>query len=146
MRHQLLISARSILFGWIALFAAIYLIVRPLLLVTARLLGASWLPTAQLALACAGLAATGWIVGHGNRWDVLVFAAILAVWNFGLVPVDIPWLVRLMVDSFENSRYLESLFTSLSTHAFLFGSLFIGAHLARAKLNRARQQAALRIE
>jgi hypothetical protein len=146
MRHQLLISARSILFGWIALFAAIYLVVRPLLLLTARLLGASWFPTAQLALACAGLAATGWIVGHGNRFDVLIFAAMLAIWNFGLVPVDIPWLLRLLIDTFGSSRYLESFSTSLATHAFLFVSLFIGSHLARAKLNRAREQAALRIK
>lgn len=146
MRHQLLISARSILFGWIALFAAIYLVVRPLLLVTARLLGASWFPTAQLALDCAALAATGWIVGHGNCWDVLVFAAILGVWNFGLVPVDIPWLLRLLMDTFVSSRYLESFSTSLASHAFLFASLFIGSHLARARLNRAREQEALRIK
>jgi hypothetical protein len=133
MRHRLLISARSILLGWAALLALTYLVERPLLGLIARLLGASWIATAQLALVCAGLAATGWIMGRWNRFDVLVFAALLAVWNFGLVPVDLPWLLRLLIDSFESSRYLEPFFTSLVTHVFLFGSLLIGAQLSRAR-------------
>jgi hypothetical protein len=136
MRHRLLISARSILLGWAALFAITYLIERPLLVLAARLLDASWFPTAQLALACAGLAATGWIMGRWNRVDAmataLIFAVLLAVWNFGLVPIDISWLFRLVLDSLQSSRYLESLFTSLVTHAFLFASLFAGARLSRA--------------
>ena len=135
MRHRLVILARSFLLGWAALFGITYLLERPLLLFSARFLDASWRPTEQLALACAGLAATGWIVGRWNRFDALVaaliFAATLAVWNFGLVPIDISWLLRLMVDSFESSRYLGSLFTSLATHALLFGSLFAGARFSR---------------
>ena len=132
MRHRLLISARAILLGWVGLFAITYLVERPLLSWTARLLGGSWLPTAHLALACAGLAATGWIVGRGNRFDVLILAAMLAVWNFGLVPaIDLPWLFRLTIDSFGNSRYVESLITAAATHALLFGSLFAGARLSR---------------
>ncbi len=146
MRHPVLISARSILFGWIALVLLTYLFERPLLFLTARLLDASWVPTVQLALACMGLAATGWIVGRGKRFDVLIFAAMLAIWNFGLVAIDLPWLWRLLINTFQSSRYLESFSTSLATHAFLFGSLFIGAHLARAKRNRALEQAALRIK
>jgi hypothetical protein len=130
-RHRLLIAARSILLGWAALFAITYLVERPLLSWTAPLLGSSWLPTAQLALACLGLAATGWILGQGNRFDVLLFAVMLAVWSFGLVPVDLPWLLRLAVDSVQNLRYLESLLTALTTHALLFGSLFAGAHFSR---------------
>jgi hypothetical protein len=133
MRHRLLISARSILLGWAALFAITCLVERPLLGLIAHVLGASWLATAQLALVCAGLAATGWIMGRWNRFDVLVFAALLAVWNFGLVPVDLPWLLRLLIDSFESSRYLEAFLTSLVTHIFLFGSLFVGASLSGAR-------------
>jgi len=130
MRHRLLISVRSIVLGWAALFGIAYLVERPLLLLTARFVGASWLPTEQLALACAGLAATGWIVGRGNRFDVLVFAATLVVWNFGLVPIRLPWLFRLILDSFQNLRYLESLLTALATDVFLFGSLLAGARLS----------------
>jgi len=132
MRHRILISARAILLGWVSLFALTYLVERPLLAWTAPILGASWLPTAQLALACAGLAVTGWIVGRGNRFDVLIFAAMLAAWNFGLAPaINVPWLVRLAIDSFGNSRYLESLITAVATHALLFGSLITGARLSR---------------
>jgi len=133
MRRRLLISARSILLGWAALFAFTYFVERPLLSFIARLLGANWIATAQLALVCAGLAATGWIVGHWNRLDALIFAALLAVWNFGLVPIDLPWLLRLLADSFQNSRYLESFFTSLVTHIFSFGSLLAGASLSGAR-------------
>ena len=146
MRHRLLISARSILLGWVALVGITYLVERPLLLLSAHALGASWLPTEQLAMACAGLVGTGWIIGRGNRFDVLIFAVTLAVWNFGLVPINLSWLFRLLIDSFESSRYLESFFTSLATHAFLIGSLFIGSHLSRAKRNRAREQTVLRIK
>src|SRR5271154_3005804 len=107
MRHRLLITARSMLLGWATLLAATYLVERPLLLWTAPLLGARWFPTAQLALECVALAATGWMIGRWNRSDVvpavLVFAAMLAVWDFGLVPaINIPWLFRLMADSFRN--------------------------------------------
>ena len=64
MRHRLLISARSILLGWVALFGITYLLERPMLFLSAHFLGASWVPTEQLALTCAGLAATGWIIGR----------------------------------------------------------------------------------
>jgi len=136
MRHRLLITARSMLLGWATLLAATYLVERPLLLWTAPLLGARWFPTAQLALECVALAATGWMIGRWNRSDVvpavLVFAAMLAVLDFGLVPaINIPWLFRLMADSFRNTRYLESLVTEAATHALLFGSLFVGARLSR---------------
>lgn len=133
MRHRLLISARSILLGWVALVGITYLVERPLLLLSAHALGASWLPTEQLAMACAGLVGTGWIIGRGNRFDVLIFAVTLAVWNFGLVPINLSWLFRLLKDSFESSRYLESFFNSLAIHVFLFGSLIIGANLSRRR-------------
>lgn len=131
MRHRLLIAARSVLLGWAALFAITYFVERPLIAWAAQLLGPSWLPTAQLALACSGLAATGWMVGRWNRADALVFAVTLAVWNFGLLPIDIPWLFRLFVDTFGDARYLESLITTAVTHALLFGSLLVGASLNR---------------
>jgi hypothetical protein len=135
MRHRLLISVRSILFGWTALFGITYLVERPLLLLSAHFLGASWIPTEQLALICAGLATTGWIIGRWNRFDAmasaLFFAAMLAVWNFGLVPINLPWLFRLILNSFQDLRYLESLLTSLVTSAFLLGSLLAGASLSR---------------
>jgi hypothetical protein len=103
---------------------------------TAPLLGGSWIPTAQLAFECFALAATGWMIGRWCHLDavkaVFVFAAMLAVWNFGLVPaINVPFLFRLIVDLFENIRYLESFVTAAVTHTLLFGSLFVGARLSR---------------
>ncbi len=137
MRHKLFISSRSILLAWAALFAIVYLAGRPLLSLTAHMLDASWVPTAQLIVECLALAAAGWVAGRGNRFDVLILLAMLAVWSFGLIPINLPWLFRLLLDSLESSRYLESFFTSLATHIFLIGSLFIGSHLSRAKRSRA---------
>jgi hypothetical protein len=136
MRHRLLITARSILLGWATLLAVTYLVERPLIVWAAPLLGASWMPTVQLALQCVALAATGWMVGRWNHLDavraVLVFAAMMAARNFGLVPtINVPWLFRLLVDSLGNARYLESLATAAVTQALLFGSLFVGARLSR---------------
>ena len=62
--------------------------------------------------------------------------------DFGLAPgIDVPWLFRLLLDTFQNSRYLGSFLSSLVTHAFLFCSLIVGV-----KLSRAREQAVLRIQ
>src|ERR1700677_3435216 len=104
MGHRLLIAARSILLGGATLAAVTYLVERPLLAWTAPLLGASWLPTAQLAFECVALVVTGWMIGRWCHLDairaVLVFAALLAIWNFGLVPaINVPWLFQLMRDS-----------------------------------------------
>jgi hypothetical protein len=138
LRHRLLIAARSILLGAATLFAVTYLVERPMLAWTGPLLGASWLPTAQLAFECVALAATGWMIGRWSHLDaiyaVLAFAAILAVWNFGLVPaINVPWLFQLILDSFGNARYLESLVTAAVTQALLFGSLFVGVRLSRPR-------------
>jgi hypothetical protein len=134
-------AVRSSVLAWGALFAITFGIERPLMRWASTILGASWVPTVQLALQCCGLAAIGWLIGRWGNRGALIFAAMLAVWNFGLVPIDIPWLIHLLIDSFDNSRYLESFFTSLVTHVFLFGSLFTGAALSRP-----REQVVLRIQ
>jgi hypothetical protein len=145
--RDLVAAVRSCVVGWGALFAIIFLIERPLLHWTLPIIGASWLPTAQLALECLGLAAIGWLIGRWGNAGVLIFAVTLALFNFRLVPsIDVLWLFHLLLDCFQNARYLGSFFTSLATHMFLFASLLIGSHLSRAKLNRAREQALLRIK
>jgi hypothetical protein len=142
-----LIASRSIGIGFLALFAVMFLIERPLLRFAAPILGASWLPTAQLALECLVLAGVGWLIGRWGRLGVAIFAATLALVNFCLVPaIDFPWLFHSLLDCFQNTRYLEPFVTSLATHVLLFSSLFVGSHLGRAKQNRAREQAALHIK
>jgi hypothetical protein len=141
------VAARSALIGWITLYGITFLIERPLLRLAAHLLSAPWVPTARLALVCSALAATGWLIGRWGNAGVLLFAATLAIRNFGLAPgFDVLWLFRLMIDTIHSSRYLASFLTSLATHVFLFGSLLVGAHLARGPVNRARARAALRIQ
>jgi hypothetical protein len=140
MRQRLSITVGSILLGWAALFAITYFIVRPLLHWSAPWLGASWLPTVELTLECVALAGAGWIIGRLNPSGrvpvILVFAVMLALWNFGLVPaINIAWLFRLMIDALGSSRYLESLITAAATQALLFGSLFTGARLSHRARN-----------
>ena len=131
--NGMLTAVRSTVLGWLALFAVMLLIERPLLRWTAPILGAGWLPTAQLALECIGFVAVGWLIGRWGSLGVLIFAATLALPNFGRVPaIDFPWLFQLLLDCFQNARYLGSFFTSLATHVLLFAGLFIGSHLSRA--------------
>ncbi len=146
-RQDWLTALRSIGIGLLALFAVMFLIERPLLRFAAPILGASWLPTAQLALECAGLAAVGWLIGRWGRLGVVLFAGIIAIPNFSRVPsIDFIWLFHLLLDCFQNTRYLAPFVTSLATHGLIFASLFIGSHLSHAKQNRAREQAALHIK
>jgi hypothetical protein len=136
MLPRLWVATRSILSGWAALFLITYLLERPLLIVTAPLLGASWFPTARLGLDCAALAATGWTVGRLHRsapvFGVLVFAATLTFRDFDpLLGLNIPWLVRLAADAVRDSLYLESLAATAASHALMFGSLIAGGLLSR---------------
>jgi hypothetical protein len=130
----LLTAIRSCLVGWAALFAVLFLIERPLIQGAAPLLGGPWIPTAQLALECCGFAAVGWLIGRWGKLGVGIFAATLVLPNFGYVPsINLPWLFHLLLNCFQNVRYLEPFLTALATHIFLFGSLFIGVHLSGAR-------------
>jgi hypothetical protein len=131
LQYGLLNAVRSVLVGWIALFAITALIERPLVR-HSLFVGPAWVPTLRLALECLGLFAVGWLIGPWGNLGVWIFAASISVRSFGLAPgLDVPWLFRLLIDTFQNSRYLESFFTSLVTHAFLFSSLFIGVRVSR---------------
>jgi len=142
MPHRIWLLAVAVLSGWVTLFAVTYLVERPLLYLTAPLLGGGWVPTTQLLLDCFALAASGWVVGYVMRrlresrvmTGVLVFAAMLGVWNFGLVPgIDLPWLIRLVADTFHDARFFDGLVTAVTTHALLFGCLIVGGLLSRPR-------------
>jgi len=136
----------SLLAGWGVLYALTVLVEHPLVRLAARLLGPSWSPTVRLALACLALCAVGWLIGHWGRAGVWVFAATIAIRNFGLAPgMDVLWLVRLLLDCIQSARYVGAFLTSLITHAFLFGSLFYGAHLASGR-SRGAPRRSLRIQ
>jgi len=136
MLPRLWIAMRSILSGWAALFLITYLLERPLLIVTAPWMGASWFPTARLGLDCTALAAAGWTVGRLHRsapmLSVLAFAATLTFRDFGpLLGLNVPWLIRLAADAMRDSLYLESLAATAASHVLMFGSLIAGGLLSR---------------
>src|ERR1700683_2503748 len=98
MRQGLFLAVRSILLGWATLLLTSYLLERPLLILIARMLGASWFPTVRLILDCSVLAGIGWGIGHLGPANpilaVAAFAATLSFWDFGeLVEIRVPWLL-----------------------------------------------------
>ncbi len=64
----------------------------------------------------------------------LLFALTLCGWDFGgMLALNVPWLLRLAMDSTENTRYLDSLIASAEMHLILFGCLMGGAALSRPR-------------
>ncbi len=101
---------------------------------TAPWFGASWIATVHLAFDCLTLAAAGFVAGRFNRSRALLFAATLCFWDFGdALALNVPWLLRLVWNSLHDSRYLDSLVSSVETHMLLFGCLFAGAMLSRPR-------------
>jgi hypothetical protein len=126
---------RSILLGWAALLVIGFAVENTLLHWTGPLFGARWIATAHLAFDCLTLAAAGWVVGRFNRPHSiaggLVFAVTLSFWDFGAL--NVPLLLRLVWNSFQDSRFVDALLTSVETHALLFGCLIAGAALSRPR-------------
>jgi hypothetical protein len=136
MRDRLLISLRSILLGWGTLLVIAFLLERPLLIWTAPVLGVRWYATAGLALDCAALATTGWVVGRLNLGRpvlaVLVFAATLTFRDLTpALAINIPWLLHLVTNALNDRRYLSPLVDTAATQALLFGCLVAGGLLSR---------------
>ena len=132
------IWVRSILLGWATLLGIAYGVEGPLLRWTLPLIGATWIATAHLALDCLTLAAAGFVAGRFNRSRAvlsgIVFAVTLCFWTFpATVALNIPWLLRLVWNSFHDSRFFDALLTSAETHALLFGCLIAGAMLSRPR-------------
>jgi hypothetical protein len=128
--------ARSIVLGWFVLLAIAYGVEGPVL--RWPLFGAAWIATAHLALDCLTLAVAGWVVGRFNRpyaiSAAMLFAFTLSFWDFGdALALNVPWLLRLVTNSFHDSRFLDSLVASVETHVLLFGCLIGGAALSRPR-------------
>jgi len=127
---------RSIVLGWVILLAIAYSLEGPFLRLP--LFGEAWMATAHLAFDCLTLTAAGWVVGRLNRDHAMVtailFALTLCFWDFGdALALNVPWLLRLMRNSFHDSRYFDSLAASVETHVLLFGCLMAGAALSRPR-------------
>ena len=136
MRQGLFLAARSILLGWATLLLTSYLLERPLLILIAGRLGASWFPTVRLMLDCSVLAGIGWVIGRLGPTNpilaVAAFAATLSCWDFGeLVEIRVPWLLELAGNALRDRRYWDSLVYTAVVQTLLFGSLIVGALLSR---------------
>ncbi|MBV9505038.1 MAG: hypothetical protein JO323_08555 [Acidobacteriia bacterium] len=129
------ITVRSVLSGWAALLVSSFVIERLFLILTARLLGYSWLPTLRVGLDCGALFLAGWIIGRTQRsgaWLALwVFAASLSVADLQpLLILNVPWLLQLAADAWRSPEYWNSLAATAATDGLLFGSLVFGCFLA----------------
>ena len=129
---------RSLALGWVALLAIAYGVEAPLLRWTSPFFGEAWVATAHLALDCLTLAAAGWVAGRFGRPHsipaAILFAFTLCFRDFDdAMALNIPWLLRLVSNSFHDSRYFDSLATSAETHVLLFGCLIAGASLSRPR-------------
>jgi hypothetical protein len=128
----------SIWLGCLAVVVIAFAVERPVLHWMAPFLGPSWDPTAHLAFDCVAMAAAGFVAGRFNRshpmWTAGLLAATFCLTDFrGALALNVPWLIRLAWNSFHDSRYLDSLVTSVETHVLLFGCLFAGAALSRPR-------------
>lgn len=137
MARRLLLALRAVLAGWAALLAFAYAL-EWLLRRSSDFTGAEWLATVRLALDCCILAAAGWVTGRLSRKRpvvaALIFAATLCVRDFNpLLPLDVPWLLHLAIDTIRDSRYAESLLATAVSQVFLLGSLIAGGLLARPR-------------
>jgi hypothetical protein len=127
-------ALRAIVLGWLTLLLSAYVIEFALLRSTA-VLGPAWFPTARVLMDCGALVAAGWVTGRaGPMFAVVLFALMLTPRDFDpLLPLNVPWMLRLAIDLLHDSRYLESLITTAAGQALLFGCLFSGARLARPR-------------
>jgi hypothetical protein len=135
---SLYIWGRSILLGWAALLAIVFGLENPLRHWTAPFFGPMWIATAHVGFDCMTLTAAGFVTGRFNRSQALLSAGLFAVtlcfWDFGgALALNVPWMLRLVWNSFHDSRFLDPLVTSAGTHALLFGCLMAGAMLSRPR-------------
>jgi hypothetical protein len=136
-RRRLFLALRAVFVGWSTLLLIAYLLDGALRW-TAPIIGDVWLATARLTLDCFALAATGWVAGYWSRpysfFASVVLAATLTLRDFNpLLPIDVPWLLHLAIDTWRDDRYLESLVTTAAGQALLFGCLIAGAMLGRPR-------------
>jgi hypothetical protein len=87
---------------------------------------------------CGVVAAAGFVAGRLGRPRSVLAGSILAVsfclWDFeGALALNVPFLVRLIWNSFHDAGYLDALVGSLEVHVLLFGCLTAGVMLSRPR-------------
>lgn len=124
--------------GWGVLAAVEIVLLFGVLRLLAIAIGPELLPSLKVVLDMGALAACGWTAGRIGRPHTMAAAGVTAAGLMffdlsPLVPLNVPWLLRLTSNAVSDSRYVSSLLITLTMHALLFGSLWVGAHLSRAR-------------
>lgn len=132
---SLLVAALA---GWTGLAAIELILLFGALRMFAMLMGPDLLPSLRVVFDMCALAACGWIAGRAGRPRVMAAAALTAIGLtvFDLtpyLPLNVPWVLRLTRNALGDSRYVPSLLATLTVHALMFGSLFVGAHFSRPR-------------
>jgi hypothetical protein len=124
--------------GWAVLVITELVLLFGAIRVFALVLGPDLLPSFRVVLDMGALAACGWVAGRVGRprvWAAATLAAAgLVVGDFTpYLPLNVPWVLRLAKNALGDSRYVSSVFATLTIHALLLGSLFAGAQLSRPR-------------
>ena len=130
---RLLVAALA---GWAVLVITEAVLLFGAMRVFAMLMGSDLLPSLKVVLDMGALAACGWTAGRVGRPRVLAAAGLAAaglmVYDFTpYLPINFPWVLRLARNALGDSRYVSSLFSTLTIHGLMLGSLFAGAQLSR---------------
>lgn len=124
--------------GWAALVVVELVLLFGAIPLLGMLMGSDLLAPLKVVLDLGALAACGWVAGRAGRPHVTAAAAVTAA-GLALVdltpyaPLNVPFLLRSIINAFGDSRYAWPLLTTLFLHAVLFRTLFIGARLSRPR-------------
>lgn len=124
--------------GWVFLSAAEVVLILGVLPLLAMVMSRDLLPSLKIVLDMAALGSAGWVTGRIARPNVFAAATLLFV---GLACVDltpylllnVPWLLRLTLNTLQDTRFLNSWFSTFAMHVLLIGSVFAGANLSRPR-------------
>ena len=124
--------------GWAVLVATELVLLFGALRLFAMVMGPELLPSLKVVLDMGTLTGCGWIAGRVGRPHTMAAVSFTAAGLAGCdwtpyVPLNVPWLFRLIANAAGDSRYLSSLLTMVTIHALMFGSLLGGAYLSRPR-------------
>ena len=127
--NRILFVARGILTGWAALLALGYAVEMPLLWVLQKTVGGALAQPASVVLDYLCFFAAGWAVGRlrGPRLCVPLFMVSLLFFDLQpLYPLDCRWVLRQIVNTMGDRRYLMGLFLAIVSNGMLLAAAWVG--------------------
>jgi hypothetical protein len=135
LRKRKLLAIRAIFTGWGTLLI-LALVERPVLSIGYRLIGGPLWPSLAPVIDCLVFAASGWIVGrlHRDIHGSAVFLFLVSLLPFDLrplLPLDVPFAAKSILNAFGDSRYASGVFATILNNGILLVSVWIGGSLSR---------------